>query len=219
MKSEVRIDDAINAAWQKYSHRRNRSGFAQGAEIDSLVNTLREKLPKSEIKGLEERFSFDGGDPLPELGQLYQKQKYLTHRQAWTLRKWKSPQGGSLKFGLENSEPHVRLTTQMAAMAADKYIDAPDFAAIILMALKRVGIPVASAFLAAWNPNEFGIVDRRVRSALFRLTDARNFSKTAFDEKDFYLYTMIFRRWSEKEGLSPRLIDKALWQYDRETSV
>ncbi len=86
MKSEVRIDDAINAAWQKYSHRRNRSGFAQGAEIDSLVSTLREKLPKLEIEGLEERFSFDGGDPLPELGQLYQKQRYLTHRQAWTLR-------------------------------------------------------------------------------------------------------------------------------------
>ena len=65
----------------------------------------------------------------------------------------------------------------------------------------------------------FGILDARTWRALHRLTGSSAFDRgrrTLFKPEEFRRYTRLLRRWSASErAVSPRLIDKALWQYDR----
>ena len=79
--------------------------------------------------------------------------------------------------------------------------------------------PTASVFLTAWNPSDFGIMDARTWRALKTLTGMPTFERgkrTLFKREEFRFYTRLLRCWSASEqGISPRLIDKALWQYDK----
>ena len=63
-------------------------------------------------------------------------------------------------------------------------------------------------------------MDGRTWQALRALTGMAAFDRggrTLFRSEEFRLYTRLLRRWSaEEQGTSPRLIDKALWQYDKD---
>ena len=212
----INLDDAVNTFWQKYNRKRHTADLS---DVALMVDELRLKFPKSFLESLASRFSYPAGDPLPRLGNLYRKQGYLTRNQAYELRKWKTPRGAE-KFRHDNTDSVVRTCTSLAARAADKYKDAPDFAVSLLRLMKSVGIATGSAFLTAWNPNEFGIIDQRCWSALFNLTSSNEFnrgSRTVFNESEYLLYINILRRWRDLEGVSPRLIDKALWQFDKDS--
>ena len=216
-KSDVQIslNDALDELWQKYGRNKHTTAFSG---IDNVVDVLRLKLPKSCVEALSNRFSYRACDPLPRLGNLYRKQGCLTHYQACELRKWKTPQG-SRKFKDGNTTNKVRLCTSLAALAADKYTYAPDFAVWLLSQMESVAVATGSAFLTAWNPDEFGIIDVRCWKALYKLTGLKKFDRgkrTLFKADEFRLYIQILRRWRDLEGVSPRLIDKALWQFDKE---
>ena len=213
-KSDIQIslNDALDELWQKYGRNKHTTAFSG---IDNGVDALRLKLPKSCLEALAGRFSYDGGDLLPEVENLYQKQGYLTHAQACDLRKWKTARHWKT-FRDGNSDVCVQLRTSLAAMAAEQHLNHPDFAAWILTRMSGIGIATASPFLTAWNSNEFGIIDVRVWHALHTLTDAERFKEKTLQLNDFRLYILLLRRWRDLEGVSPRLIDKALWQFDKE---
>ncbi len=209
---QVSLDHALDVFWQKYSRNRRVTDFSI---VDEIVNELRSKLPKACLEALASRFSYDAGDLLPEVENLYQKQGYLTHTQACNLRKWKTARHWKT-FRDGNSDNCVQLHTSLAAMAAEQYLNHPDFAAWILALMSGIGIATASPFLTAWNSNEFGIIDVRVWRALHKLTDAERFKEKTLQFSDFRLYILLLRHWRDLDNVPPRLIDKALWQFDKE---
>ena len=216
--NHVSLDDALDDLWEKYNRNRRTTDVST---VGELVNELRLKLPKACLESLARRFSYSAGDPLPRLGNLYRTQGYLTHNQACELRKWKTPRKWKT-FRDSNSSEIIECFTALASRAIVKYSDAPDFSIWLLSKMEGMGISTASAFLTALNPDEFGIIDMRCWSALHKLTGLKKFDRgkrILFKTDEFHLYTCILRSWSDFEGVSPRLIDKALWQFDKENPI
>ena len=209
---QVNLDDLLDEFWQKYN--RNRRTIAL-SDVEPMVEALRLKIPKSGLEAFASRFSYIAGDPLPRLGRLYRTQGYLTHNQACELRKWKTTRKWK-RFRDRNPSGIIECFTALAGRAAVKYNDAPGFPIWLISKLEGMGISTASAFLTAWNPHEFGIIDERCRTALFHLTGSNMFNRGSRTESEFLLYIKVIRRWRDLEGVSPRLIDKALWQFDKE---
>ena len=192
------------------------------AGIDELVDKLRKKLPGSRLLQLANCFSYSKGeDTLDERSADYRTQGYLTLQQASELVRWKTERQWT-NFLHKNSEEGVKRLTSRAASTADARPEFPERAADALIELQAVSYPTASVFLAAWNPDEFGIMDVRTWRALRTLTHLAAFDRgkrTLFKREEFRLYTRLLRSWSAKEqATSPRLIDKALSQYDKESS-
>ena len=187
--------------------------------VNTLVDSLRERLPSNALWQLEGRFSYSLPDPLPTLMQTYRDQGCLTRAQANKIVQWKTAKRDGERFIKENKDDEVKQLTKFAAYLADNCKEFPEVAACPLISMKRVDYPVASAILTAWNPDEFGIIDKRCWSALHKLTGLKNFDRgkrSLFKTDEFHLYICILRRWSDLDDVSPRLIDKALWQFDKE---
>ena len=190
------------------------------ASIDEFVDRLRRKLPCGALLWRASNFSYRKGEKtLVDRGADFRNQGYLTRPQACDLVKWKTDrQAGN--FSTKNSDEDVRRATAAAARCANGRPEFPEEAADVLNELNAVSYPTASAFLTAWNPDMFGILDARTWRALHRLTGSSAFdrgTRTLFRRDEFRLYTRLLRRWSAVEAdVSPRVIDKALWQYDRD---
>ena len=190
------------------------------SRIHELVDQLRKKLPSDRLQQLANSFSYPKGEEtLRERGADFRKQRHLTRQQAYELVAWKSDRQKT-KFLNGNTDTSVKQVTARAARCADDSHESPETAAEILNELDGVSYPTASVFLAAWNQGAFGIIDARTWRALKTLTNLPAFDRgkrTLFNRQEFRLYTCLLRRWSAREqGTSPRLIDKALWQYDKE---
>lgn len=190
------------------------------SRIDELVDQLRKKLPSDRLQELANSFSYPKGEEtFTERGADFRKQRHLTRLQAYELVAWKSDRQKT-RFLNSNTDTSVRQVTARAARCADDSHEFPEAAAEILNELNGVSYPTASVFLAAWNHGAFGIIDARTWRALKTLTGLSAFDRgkrTLFNREEFRLYTRLLRRWSAREqGTSPRLIDKALWQYDKE---
>ncbi len=194
------------------------------AGIDELVDQLKRELPGGALLTRAKKFSYRKGEKtLVERGADFRNQGYLTGPQASELVKWKTDrQGGN--FSTKNSDEDVRRATAAAARCADERPEFPEEAADVLNELNAVSYPTASVFLTAWNPDMFGILDARTWRALHRLTGSPTFDRgrrTLFKPEEFRRYTRLLRRWSagEEGDVTPRVIDKALWQYDMEATV
>lgn len=190
------------------------------SNIDELVDQLRKRLPSDRLQQLANSFSYPKGEEtLSKRSADFRKQKHLTRQQAYELVAWKTDRQKT-NFLNRNSDEAVRRASACAARCADAQREAPERAADFLIELNAVSYPTASVFLTAWNPGEFGIIDARTWHALRILTDMPAFDRgkrTLFKREEFRLYTCLLRRWSAKEQeTSPRLIDKALWQFDKE---
>ncbi len=190
------------------------------SSLDELVERLRKKLPRDRLEHLAESFCYSKGeDTLHEMGADFRSQGYLTREQAAQLVQWKTDRQRT-RFLDRNSDEEVRRATGSAARCAEGQPEAPERAADLLNELDAVSFPTASVFLTAWNPCAFGIMDARTWRALRTLTGVPAFDRgrrTLFRREEFRLYTRLLRRWSTREqGISPRLIDKALWQYDKD---
>ena len=190
------------------------------AGIDELVDPLRKALPSDRLRQLADDFSYPKGEEtLQERSADFRKQGHLTRRQASELVGWKTDRQRT-NFLNGNSEEDVKRVTERASRCADEERESPERAADILNELSAVSYPIASVFLTAWNPDDFGIMDARAWRALQTLTGMPAFDRgkrTLFKRGEFRFYTRLLRRWSTGEqGISPRLIDKALWQYDKD---
>ena len=190
------------------------------ASVDELVDQLRRKLPSDKLLRLAQDFSYRNGEQtLDGRGADFREQGYLTLQQASELVKWKTARQWN-NFRKRNRNEDVERLTATAARCADERPEFPEEAARILNELNAVSYPTASAFLTALHPEMFGILDVRTWRALHRLTGSSAFDRgkrTLFKPEEFRRYTLLLRRWSAcEQAVSPRLIDKALWQYDRE---
>jgi hypothetical protein len=112
----------------------------------------------SEIRRLAERYQYaDNSEALRAGERIAAGDDSLANLRV--IVAWKSPRSTGLV--LENSEGDVRDVWRLATDAAT------DRAAVaVLLGLRGVRIPVASAILAAINPNRFTIIDYRALEAL-----------------------------------------------------
>ena len=187
-------------------------------DLARLLAKLEGQLSYSDIQGLESRFELDER-PFESARQSYRK-GYLTKDEAAKLVRWKT--GGMYglveRFCENNEEDGVQRITKAAAEA-----QTPGAAVVALCNLRCVAVATASAFLTAQNPDSFGILDIRCWRSLRNLADDSYFDRgrrKVFSVDEFKCYTQILRDWSAhaQVKLSPRIIDKALWQYDKEQS-
>lgn len=78
----------------------------------------------------------------------------------------------------------------------------------LLIALKGVGIPVASAMLALCYPEEYAVIDFRGWRQMF------GERKTSFTLNDYKRYLREIKDLADKLGWPPQEVDLAIWDYD-----
>jgi hypothetical protein len=133
--------------------------------------------------------------------------KYLDKDHFVKLGWWKTRR--QMKNYKANDESLVKETTRLAYETRNMLLKLH-----ILLALKGVGVPVASTILHFMKPHEFPIFDVRVKSSLKK---AGKWNKSVDDaSSDAWLdYVDIMRGISKTIEVSLRELDKALWAYDK----
>jgi len=136
------------------------------------------------------------------------KRGFLTQEEFIKICKWKSPR--PLKYYINNSEENIKNITQKAFSTKfeKRKIE-------ILIKLNGVCVRVASSILAIIYPEMYGVLDFHVRNSLENFNIIKKKSMN-YDVKDWYRYIMIIRHFAKKFNVTPRDIDRALWNYDKE---
>jgi len=83
----------------------------------------------------------------------------------------------------------------------------------LLKNIKNIGIAIASAILTVLDPDEFTIVDYRVKNSLEKL-GINLPDKIEKDIKNYFRYVDICKELAQKYNLSLRNLDRALWAMD-----
>lgn len=129
------------------------------------------------------------------------------------------------EFNLSNLEPIIRWKSPrplplIMSNSSDEVTDAlclavgarTDRAAVaVLLGLRGVGIPVASAILTAIDPKRFTIIDYRALDSL----DVRRPSPTV---NDYLEYLAFCRSAADEVCVELRDLDRALWQQSKDTN-
>ena len=162
------------------------------------------RFDPAEIAALSSRFGdFPGDEAIErEVVPAARAQGYLTRAQFLRLCEWKSPRPRRLYE--RNDALAVEKATREALAVPDERRRVE-----VLVGLSGVGFTVASAILHWVHPDGYPILDyRAVRSAG---VDA------AAHNVDFWLaYTAFCRDVARRHGVSMRVLDRALWQFDYE---
>lgn len=86
----------------------------------------------------------------------------------------------------------------------------------LLIGLKGVGIPVASAILTLTEPTAYGVLDTRVWRLLYLYNEVTvKPSGTNFSTQDWLRYLEILRLWAKQFGVSVRSIERTLFEYHK----
>ncbi len=133
--------------------------------------------------------------------------KYLDKDHFVILGWWKTRR--QMKNYQANDETLVKDATRLAYQTSNMLLKLH-----ILLALKGVGVPVASTILHFMQPDEFPIFDLHVKSSLKK---AGKWSRSVDDaSSDAWVeYVYIIRDISLKLRIHIRKLDKALWAYDK----
>ena len=153
--------------------------------------------------------SYDPEDKSDEdrLKKIIKRQGYLTQNNLYDVLNWKSPR--IRNYAKENVPPIiVKITRNSFGMEDDR-------SSIELLlgqkgGLRGVGYPVASTILHFAFPDKYPIMDFRV----IRSLGIKQPSSYKFDFWENYCKTM--RGLSKKHRLSIRVVEKALWKFDKE---
>jgi hypothetical protein len=127
---------------------------------------------------------------------------YYTRTELRWVGAWKTPR---IRPQIaRNGEAAVRTLTEAAFLVSDEGTRLR-----LLLALRGVGVPVASVLLHFAAPHRYPVYDVRVRQALRRLGLRRSFPPTA---SGWMAYTAILSRLAAGFQVSLRTLDKALWR-------
>jgi hypothetical protein len=165
---------------------------------------FRLRFPPEDIPHWAARFSFTGGDEIPErLGSVARRRGHLTKPEFLKLCRWKTPR--SEPRCKLNSPALVREATHLALATTDEHLKIG-----ILRVLHGVEWPTASVILHFCDRSPYPILDYR---ALWSL----GFPKPpAYTYEFWHAYTAYTRDLSRRTGHSMRVVDRALWQYSKE---
>jgi hypothetical protein len=141
------------------------------------------------------------------LKKNFKGQRYLTQRNLYDILIWKSPR---IKHYARENKP-----SKITEITRNSFAEEDEKCRIESLlgqkgGLRGVGYPVASVILHFAFPDKYPIMDFRVIRSL-KMNQPPSY-KFAFWEN----YCKTIRCLSKKYGLSIRMIDKALWKFDKE---
>lgn len=140
-------------------------------------------------------------------------QDCLTRGQLLKILNWKSPR--PLKHYEMNTEKEIEEITKLAFSTENDTLKIH-----ILTALKGVRFPAASAILMFYNPNKYPVIDIRVWRQLYKAKLVNSNSKGQnFSLAECEKYFEVIRKLATELEITPRQVEKRLFDYDRETQV
>ena len=156
----------------------------------------------SEIEEYADRYAFEEDSEALEAGGQIREGHY-SRENLEAIFEWKTGGRGRSRLA-NNSDDEIVDALHLAATA---YSDRA--AVAVLVGLRGVQAPVASAILTAIDPERFTIIDFRALEAL----GVSNANVTI----DFYLeYLAACRALAHQHHVKLRTIDRALWQWSKE---
>jgi hypothetical protein len=161
----------------------------------------------AEIATLAARFPATDDARAAAAGAAARAQGHYTRAQFLVVCAWKTPR--SRPRVAANEEATVRFATGAALTATDEQARME-----ALLALDGVGVPTASTLLHFAEPDRYPILDVRALASLGERT-ARSTYPVAY----WLEYLAACRGLALRHGVDLRTLDKALWQYDRETTA
>lgn len=138
-----------------------------------------------------------------KIGPSAQKRGYMTRPEFLKMCEWKSPRTKSRCA--KNSADFIKEITQVSFTAHHEQLRIQ-----VLTLLIGVGWPTASVILHFCSGNKYPILDFR---ALWSLNAKQ---PTAYDFPFWWSYTEQCRALANRNNVSMRTLDRALWQYSKE---
>ena len=141
------------------------------------------------------------------------KQGYLTKEQSIKILKWKSPR--PLKRYQANSNEDFIEITKLALATKNEKVKIH-----ILTALKGVNIPAASSILMFYDRKRYPVIDIRVWKQLFNANLVNtNPNGQGFSLDEWENYLVIIRRIAKELNLTPRQVEKRLYDIDKREQI
>ncbi|HEY6762747.1 MAG TPA: hypothetical protein VI318_24815, partial [Baekduia sp.] len=156
---------------------------------------------------LAERYSYADDAPARAAGEAAVDRGYYTREEFLAVVRWKSAR--VVPLAGENTAEDIEEMTRAAFAAGDELARVR-----ALLELRGVGVPVASALLHFAFPDRYPILDFR---ALATLGDTRR--RTTYVPDEWVEYLTRCRGLAERNGVSMRVLDKALWQASKDEDI
>ncbi len=141
------------------------------------------------------------------------KPLYLNYQEFDRILKWKlrDQYGRQEHIRQENTDIIVKDITTLALNISHEDSDYElELRLNVLVALRGVAIPVASAVLALTYPEYYAVIDFRGWRQIF------GFDKRYFTISDYKLYLAEIQNLANELGWLPQEVDLAIWEYDRQ---
>ena len=168
----------------------------------------RPKIDRRFIDVWSAKYHYPGEDHLFSVtGAAVRARGEYTRDELLQVGRWKSARATSSLA--KNSDELVAAVTR-TALAAPTLIKHR-----VLTILSGVGVPVASALLTIWKPEEFTVIDVRAISTL----RAAGLLQPGADLPPYVLYLDLCRRLAMDNGADLRSLDRALWQWSASDGV
>jgi thermostable 8-oxoguanine DNA glycosylase len=147
------------------------------------------------------------------LTRSLKEQGFLTKEVALKILKWKSPR--PLKHYEKNTDDDFELITKNAFLQTNEKLKIH-----ILTALTGVNYPSASAILMFYDQTKYPVIDIRVWRQLHKnqfVTENPNGQN--FRLSQWIKYLDVIRKISKELEISPRQLEKRLFDYDKLTQI
>jgi hypothetical protein len=168
----------------------------------------RPKIDREFIDVWSAQYHYPGEDHLfSVIGAAVRSRGEYTRDELLQVGRWKSARATSSLA--KNSDELVAAVTR-TALAAPTLIKHR-----VLTILSGVGVPMASALLTIWKPEEFTVIDVRAISTL----RAAGLLGPGADLPPYVQYLDLCRRLSMDNGADLRSLDRALWQWSASDGV
>ena len=134
---------------------------------------------------------------------------YITKKEFLEVCMWKSPR--PKKSYLNNLEKEIILISKkiLSTKLEKRKIE-------LLISLKGVSIPTASAILTIIDPKNYGVIDIRVWQLLYLYGSVKVKPNGAnFNFKNYYNYLMQLRYYAKKFKVKVRDIERTLFEYHK----
>jgi hypothetical protein len=140
-----------------------------------------------------------------ELGKVILKRGWLKKEEFLTICLWKSRRPKNLYD--QNSNEDIKSKTKLCLIENDELKKIK-----LLIELKGVRIPTASAILSVTNPSNYPIIDERCIQSLNHLGEIE---WSTITENNWLEYLDIVRRLAKDNNKTAREIEKGLFAYNR----
>lgn len=165
--------------------------------------TFELQFPASEIEGLATRAGFDDSPRLMAAGAAARARGHYTRPEFIEVCAAKTPR----------SKPKVASNTEAAVIdATGRAFASADEATRMssLLELAGVGVPTASTLLYCALPSDYPILDVRALESLGAKP------RSTYPVSFWLEYLHACRELADRNGVSIRTLDKALWQHSKE---